>query len=114
MSFIFHSIKVHTQSSRYHLFPLTMINPVFHICQRQGVAVLWKGLGSTLVVRGMALAVEDVTSKVTPLPKYESFILPENVPMNLKAITSTYPMIFNFSEKYHATAQQKQLCSISC
>ncbi len=32
-----------------------MINPVFHICQRQGVAVLWKGLGSTLVVRGMAL-----------------------------------------------------------
>jgi len=62
-------LQVHTVSRRYHLFPLTLVNPIFQICQRQGIAVLWKGLGSTLVVRGMALAVEDVASKVAPWPK---------------------------------------------
>ncbi|CAL8127411.1 unnamed protein product [Orchesella dallaii] len=61
--------QVHVQSWRYHLFPFTLVSPMVHICQRQGMAVLWKGLGSTLVVRGMTLAVEDVMSKVTPLPK---------------------------------------------
>lgn len=35
----------------------------------QGISVLWKGIGSSLVVRGCTLAVEDLTSKVTPWPK---------------------------------------------
>ncbi|CAG7835682.1 unnamed protein product, partial [Allacma fusca] len=61
--------QVHVQSSRYHLLPVTLIYPAFQICQWQGMSVLWKGLGSTLVVKGMTLAVEDVTSKITPWPK---------------------------------------------
>lgn len=63
-------LQVHVQSWRYHLFPFTLVTPIVHVCQRQGVAVLWKGLGSSLVVRGLTLAVEDVISKVSPWPKY--------------------------------------------
>jgi len=31
--------------------------------------VLWKGIGSALIVKGLTLAVEDVLSKITPWPK---------------------------------------------
>lgn len=35
-----------------------------------GMTVLWKGIGSALIVKGLTLAVEDVLSKITPWPKY--------------------------------------------
>lgn len=34
---------------------------------------LWKGLGSSLLVRGIALGIEDLISKITPWPKYVNF-----------------------------------------
>lgn len=37
--------------------------------QHQGITTLWKGLGSTLLIRGLLLGVEDLLSKITPWPK---------------------------------------------
>jgi len=35
----------------------------------QGGSVLWKGIGSSLTIKGLTLGVEDCLSKVTPWPK---------------------------------------------
>lgn len=61
--------QVHHTASRKHLFPVTLLPVIVHLHQRQGVATLWKGLGSCLLVRGMSLAVDDVISKCTAWPK---------------------------------------------
>lgn len=52
--------QVHHNSKRYHLLPVTLVPVVIHLHRRQGVTTLWKGIGSSLLVRGMSLAVEDV------------------------------------------------------
>ena len=54
---------------RFHLVPFTLFPVVIHLHQRQGIATLWKGIGSVLLIRGMALAVEDIISKITNWPK---------------------------------------------
>jgi len=54
--------QVHHNSKRYHLFPVTLVPVIVNLQRRQGVTALWKGLGSSLLVRGMSLAVEDVSS----------------------------------------------------
>uniref|UniRef100_A0A1B6DH59 Solute carrier family 25 member 46 n=1 Tax=Clastoptera arizonana TaxID=38151 RepID=A0A1B6DH59_9HEMI len=61
--------QVHNKSRREHLFPFSLLPVIYHISKRQGIAKLWKGLGSTLVVRGMTLAIEDCITKFTPWPK---------------------------------------------
>lgn len=61
--------QVHHSSTRRHLVPFTLMPVIVHLHQRQSVTTLWKGLGSCLLVRGMTLAVEDFTSKITPWPK---------------------------------------------
>lgn len=61
--------QVHNNSQRFHLVPFTLIPVIYRLNQRQGITTLWKGLGSVLLVRGMALAVEDIISKFTPWPK---------------------------------------------
>lgn len=52
--------QVHHNSKRYHLHPVTLVPVIVHLHRRQGVTTLWKGIGSSLLVRGMSLAVEDV------------------------------------------------------
>lgn len=56
--------QVHHNSKRYHLLPVTLVPVIIHLHRRQGVTTLWKGIGSSLLVRGMSLAVEDVRSEV--------------------------------------------------
>lgn len=61
--------QVHHNSRKNHLLAVTLIPVVVRLHQRQGLTTLWKGLGSTLLVRGMTLAAEDLISKFTPWPK---------------------------------------------
>lgn len=53
--------QVHHNSRRYHLVPVTLAPVIVHLHRRQGVTTLFKGIGSSLLVRGMSLAVEDVS-----------------------------------------------------
>lgn len=52
--------QVHHNSKRFHLVPVTLVPVIVHLHRRQGITTLWKGIGSSLLVRGMSLAVEDV------------------------------------------------------
>lgn len=61
--------QVHHNSKRYHILPARLVPVIISLQRRQGIATLWKGIGSTLLVRGMSLAVEDFMSKCTPWPK---------------------------------------------
>lgn len=61
--------QVHHNSARFHLVPVTLMPIVYQIQRRQGITTLWKGIGSTFLVRAMSLGVEDLISKVTPWPK---------------------------------------------
>ncbi|KAL3289703.1 hypothetical protein HHI36_023103 [Cryptolaemus montrouzieri] len=60
--------QVHPYLSKYHLLPFTLIPSVYHLHQSQGLTILWKGLGSVLLVRGISIGVEDLLSRVTPWP----------------------------------------------
>ncbi|TRY69383.1 hypothetical protein TCAL_07204 [Tigriopus californicus] len=61
--------QVHTASVRAHHTPVTLVPVMLQVSRWQGTGAWWKGLGSTLTVRGLTLAVEDCTSKFTPWPK---------------------------------------------
>lgn len=57
--------QVHHNSKRYHLVPVTLVPVIIQLHKRQGITTLWKGIGSSLLVRGMSLAVEDVSLQAT-------------------------------------------------
>ncbi|XP_047737405.1 mitochondrial outer membrane protein SLC25A46 [Hyalella azteca] len=59
--------QVDVSSKRQHLLPITILYASMK--SQQGITVLWKGLGSVLIVKGLTMGVEDVISKFTPLPK---------------------------------------------
>jgi len=61
--------QVNVESRRHHTTPLTLLPVLVNLNRWQGVAVLWKGIGSSLTIKGMSLGVEDCLSKVTPWPK---------------------------------------------
>jgi len=61
--------QVHVESSRYHTNPLTLIPVVLHLNRWQGTAALFKGVGSSLTIKGLNLGIEDCISKFTPWPK---------------------------------------------
>jgi len=61
--------QVQPGSKRWHITPFTLAPVVMRLQQHQGIATLWKGLGSCLMIRGLVLAVEDSLSKFTPWPK---------------------------------------------
>lgn len=67
-------MQIHYNSERYHLQPLTLLPTIYRLYQHQGLVTLWKGLGSSLIVRGIALGIEDVISKITPWPKYVIYL----------------------------------------
>eukprot|EP00088_Acartia_fossae_P052475 TRINITY_DN5929_c0_g1_i1.p1 TRINITY_DN5929_c0_g1~~TRINITY_DN5929_c0_g1_i1.p1 ORF type:complete len:509 (+),score=82.76 TRINITY_DN5929_c0_g1_i1:82-1608(+) len=61
--------QVHVESSRYHTNPLTLIPVMLHLNRWQGTAALFKGVGSSLTIKGLNLGLEDCISKFTPWPK---------------------------------------------
>lgn len=61
--------QVHNNSKKTHIIPITLVPVMCHLHQHQSITTLWKGLGSTLLIRGMHKGVEDLISKVTPWPK---------------------------------------------
>lgn len=60
--------QVSAESYRCHRTPVTLIPVVVNMYRLQGFSSMWKGLGSALTVRGLLLAVEDCTGKLTPWP----------------------------------------------
>lgn len=63
--------QVHHNSKRYHLVPVTLVPVIIQLHKRQGITTLWKGIGSSLLVRGMSLAVEDVSLQTIKLNNNE-------------------------------------------
>ncbi|XP_017106920.1 mitochondrial outer membrane protein SLC25A46-like isoform X6 [Drosophila bipectinata] len=61
--------QVFNTSNRYHIHPITLLPSILNLQRRQGLATLWKGVGSCLLVRGMTLAIDDIISKFTGWPK---------------------------------------------
>lgn len=61
--------QVHHNSKKFHIFPARLLPVIISLQRRQGIGILWKGLGSSLLVKGGLLAIEDFLSKCTPWPK---------------------------------------------
>jgi len=61
--------QVNVESARAHTTPFTLVPVFVNLYRWQGVGVLWKGIGSSLTIRGLTLGMEDCISKVTPWPK---------------------------------------------
>ncbi|XP_050429125.1 mitochondrial outer membrane protein SLC25A46-like [Adelges cooleyi] len=61
--------QLHYASNRYHIVPFTLIPVVFRLVKSQGVAVLWKGFGTVLLIKGMTMAVEAFLSELFDWPK---------------------------------------------
>jgi len=61
--------QVHVDSTRYHTNPFTLLPVLVHLNRWQGTSALFKGVGSSLTIRGMNLGIEDCVSKFTPWPK---------------------------------------------
>lgn len=53
--------QVYHNSKRYHIVPVRIFPVIGRLYKRQGISILWKGLGSSLLTRGMFVAVEDVS-----------------------------------------------------
>lgn len=61
--------QVNMMSFRTHSTPFTLLPVIVNLNRWQGAGAMWKGIGSTLTVRGLTLAAEDLSSKFTPWPK---------------------------------------------
>ena len=61
--------QVNVEARRYHTTPITLLPVLVNLNRWQGGSVLWKGIGSSLTIKGLTLGVEDCLSKVTPWPK---------------------------------------------
>uniref|UniRef100_A0A8C5S2N7 Solute carrier family 25 member 46 n=1 Tax=Laticauda laticaudata TaxID=8630 RepID=A0A8C5S2N7_LATLA len=66
--------QVNYHAKNYHLTPFTIINIMYSINKTQGPRALWKGMGSTFIVQGIALGAEGIISEFTPLPRYNHFM----------------------------------------
>lgn len=53
-----------------HLTPFTLFPVIYRLNRYQGVVTLWKGLGSSLIVRSLTVGAEDLMSKITSMPRY--------------------------------------------
>ncbi|KAM4532120.1 mitochondrial outer membrane protein SLC25A46 [Fundulus diaphanus] len=53
----------------YHLTPFSAVSVMYAITKAQGLKALWKGMGSTFIVHGIALGAEGIISEFTPLPR---------------------------------------------
>ncbi|XP_059157100.1 mitochondrial outer membrane protein SLC25A46-like [Physella acuta] len=64
--------QVHHAGFWYHLTPISLLQTIINIQRTQGGVVLWKGLGSVYIVRGISMVSETVISEVTTLPREAS------------------------------------------
>lgn len=62
-------MQVSRKSSSYHLTPFTVLVLGAKIQRLQGAGSLWKGVGSTLLFRGIVVLTESFVAEVTALPK---------------------------------------------
>jgi solute carrier family 25 protein 46 len=61
--------QVNRKSGLYHLTPITIIPFMIRIQRKQGFSVLWKGIGSVFITKGMLIAFEAIIAELTPFPK---------------------------------------------
>ncbi|XP_071795225.1 mitochondrial outer membrane protein SLC25A46-like [Asterias amurensis] len=61
--------QVNYHAYRYHVQPFSVVQVIINLQRNQGVATMWKGLGSAFVVQGIGLGSETIISEVTPLAK---------------------------------------------
>lgn len=61
--------QVHHAGYWYHLTPISLLQTFINIQRTQGGLVLWKGLGSVYIVRGISMVSETVISELTSLPR---------------------------------------------
>jgi len=61
--------QLHYASTRYHIVPFTLIPVIYRLVRSQGIAVLWKGFGTVLLLKGMTMAIEAFLSEIFDLPK---------------------------------------------
>ncbi len=54
--------------------PITIIPFVIRIQRKQGFSVLWKGIGSVFITKGMLIAFEAIIAELTPFPRFESIL----------------------------------------
>ncbi|BFY98819.1 hypothetical protein BsWGS_01860 [Bradybaena similaris] len=68
--------QVHHAGAWYHLTPVTLIQTLINILRTQGSIVLWKGLGSVFIVRGITTMSEAIFSECTSIPREVSRQIP--------------------------------------
>ncbi|XP_050535599.1 mitochondrial outer membrane protein SLC25A46-like [Daktulosphaira vitifoliae] len=66
--------QLHYDSTCYHIVPFTLIPVAYRLMKIQGVAVLWKGFGTVLLIKGLTMAVEAFLSEFFDWPKEMSSI----------------------------------------
>ncbi|XP_067839047.1 mitochondrial outer membrane protein SLC25A46 [Heptranchias perlo] len=89
--------QVNYHAKNYHLTPFTVVNIMYHFSKTQGLKGLWKGMGSTFIVQGIALGTEGIISEFTPLPREVSHKWsPKQIVghLVLKGLTSAVAMPF--------------------
>ncbi|CAG5130979.1 unnamed protein product, partial [Candidula unifasciata] len=68
--------QVHHAGAWYHLTPVTLIQTLINILRTQGIVVLWKGLGSVFILRGITTMSEAIFSECTSFPREVSRHIP--------------------------------------
>ncbi|GFN80653.1 solute carrier family 25 member 46-like [Plakobranchus ocellatus] len=61
--------QIHHAGGWYHLTPFSLLQTVINVQRTQGGLVLWKGLGSVYIVRGIGMMSESFISEVTGFPR---------------------------------------------
>ncbi|CAD5115464.1 DgyrCDS4436 [Dimorphilus gyrociliatus] len=61
--------QVNHESLRHHITPFTLVPVTYNIISHQSLSPFWKGLSSSLMVKGISVAVESAICELTPLPK---------------------------------------------
>ncbi|KAK3773005.1 hypothetical protein RRG08_036338 [Elysia crispata] len=61
--------QIHHAGAWYHLTPFSLLQTLINIQRTQGGLVLWKGLGSVYIVRGIGMMSESIISEVTGFPR---------------------------------------------
>uniref|UniRef100_A0A914X5X3 Uncharacterized protein n=1 Tax=Plectus sambesii TaxID=2011161 RepID=A0A914X5X3_9BILA len=62
--------QVHADARSYHQTPFTLLPIAFSLRSNQGISSLWKGVGSSIVVKGMTSIVEILIGDTLGLPRY--------------------------------------------
>ena len=91
-----------------HLTPFSLIPVAIHLYQWQGLSAFYKGLSSTLTVKGLQLAAEDATTKFTPWPKVSFYSYQSEINIEEKfRINHRFFHTYNFLFLLEGTEQYK-------